>query len=789
MNDHGNPSTSPVSTAARPNAQLGSRFWLGAAFALLGLSLSVACGEEVDDPAPDDCALAPWSCGPGADGPDVKTMRTSNVDKIDLLFVIDNSVSMAEKQRILKESAPNLLGRLMQPDCLNEDHAIVAKVDGTCPEGSKLRFAPVNDIHIATITSSLGAHGGTVCDAPTPTVDYPNDLAHLIPSVRPQGTVPDPDGTGFLSWTGGAQYPDSLLADFQSHVVAAGERGCGYEATLEAWYRFLVDPHPPTAIVKGELGVSTRASDDDSVLLEQRNAFLRSDSLVAIVMLSDENDCSILDQGNGWAVSTPDFEFKPASSVCSTRPDDKCCYSCFAAAPEGCAADEACADASATLPRSEDRGSVRCALQKERFGLELLWPTERYIEALSNALIVDAWDPSGPTVPNPLFIARNGAGPRDMSHVILAGIIGVPWQDIADEASQDPGNAGLTYLTAAEIYDNGKWDVILGNAGGGIQPTDARMIESIKPRDGLANHTTPWADPIHGNDFDNSQTFAPDGSTPANDDLQYACVFPLAEPIDCTLQANQDVCDCFETADLEKVKPLCQNGAGAPQENTQYFAKAYPGTRFLEVLKGVEDKAVVASICPKNPTIPGDPTNPTSGYNPAVDAIIDRMSELMGALCFPRELDVDATTGEVPCRLVEAMIHLDDPSCSRPGREALDGATRTAVIEELKSTDVCGGATGVDCNAIETCGIRQFTEEVDRIECYSNPNATTPGFCYIDPAQGPTAGGQQCDGGNMSCTNPFVQDCPSDQRRTLRILASPETPTPAKGAVALLVCQ
>ena len=31
-------------------------------------------------------------------------------------------------------------------------------------------------------------------------------------------------------------------------MAAAGENGCGYEASLEAWYRFLVDPEPPSAV-------------------------------------------------------------------------------------------------------------------------------------------------------------------------------------------------------------------------------------------------------------------------------------------------------------------------------------------------------------------------------------------------------------------------------------------------------------------------------------------------------------------------------------------------------------
>ncbi len=38
---------------------------------------------------------------------------------------------------------------------------------------------------------------------------------------------------------------------------------------------------------------------------------------------------------------------------------------------------------------------------------------------------------------------------------------------------------------------------------------------------------------------------------------------------------------------------------GGPPTSTEYYAKAYPGTRELQVLKDVGEMAVVASICPK----------------------------------------------------------------------------------------------------------------------------------------------------------------------------------------------
>ena len=95
--------------------------------------------------------------------------------------------------------------------------------------------------------------------------------------------------------------------------LEVGEQGCGWEASLESWYRFLVDPVPYQSLsrvvcrgststmsncVQPSTGPDSRILLDDT-LLAQRAAFLRDDSLVAIIMLTDENDCSIIDAGKG----------------------------------------------------------------------------------------------------------------------------------------------------------------------------------------------------------------------------------------------------------------------------------------------------------------------------------------------------------------------------------------------------------------------------------------------------------------------------------------------------------
>src|SRR5947209_3029405 len=49
----------------------------------------------------------------------VTPAKQNKVSKIDLLFMIDNSSSMADKQQILAQAVPDLVRRLVDPVCIN----------------------------------------------------------------------------------------------------------------------------------------------------------------------------------------------------------------------------------------------------------------------------------------------------------------------------------------------------------------------------------------------------------------------------------------------------------------------------------------------------------------------------------------------------------------------------------------------------------------------------------------------------------------------------------------------
>lgn len=767
----------------------------------------------------------------------VEQIANTAINEIDLLFVIDNSVSMADKQEILKDAVPQMVERLVNPFCIDSasGQAVGNATNGTCPAGSAPEFNPVDDIHIGVITSSLGGHGASLCNRAE--AGYNNDdQAHLIPSVRP-GTT-DPLSTGFLAWNGGDQAAvDALVANFSEHVAAAGEVGCGFEAPLEAWYRFLIDPQPPLEIVLDGNSRSTMATDGegnplvDGTVLAQREAFLRPEGLVAIVVLSDENDCSAMDGGNyysnaefGYLVAEAAFDMPVATAMCETNPNDPCCFSCLQEKnpPSGCAA-EASICSMPDLSPEEDRANVRCFQNKRRFGVDLLYPTQRYVDALTKTQIIDAR--TGNTVDNPLLLGAgaNAGTPRDPDLVFFAGIIGVPWQDVATDASLTDPNV-MAYRTASELtvkdVDVGggtlvnRWEVILGQPGIAasskvcddnvpgcgekpVPPFDPFMVESIAARaagqtnpisgDPIVDFTSnnPAANNINGHEA-NHQVADPkyaDGGL-ANDDLQYACIFPLETPKEgCT--SEQLNCDCGD--EPLRNRPLCQAPGGGGASTTQYYGKAYPGTRILRVLRDFGANSIVGSICPKLATadsVGGDRSNPNYGYNPAVQAIVDRLAEKLAGKCLPRELTLDEE-GNVPCEVVEVKLGENLNCDPTRGRNPVEDAIRESVLKQLESSGRCGGSSSNNCNDYSMCSINQVANTSD---CFFNEgdpaSFSEAGYCYIDPAKGPNSGGvvsgscsQDNPDGWGSCQNPIVKNCPATERRLLRFVGQ-DTPVP-----------
>ena len=800
------------------------------------------------------------------------------INAIDLLLMIDNSSSMADKQKVLADAVPQLLTQLVQPNCVDADGkgtgTRVTLGTGACPTGSSPEFNPVNNIHIGIVTSSLGDHGGGVLCTPGVQTSFTdasgnviaepddvNDKGHLVGTLARYSSTTNPttnvtvDATGFLAW-GDSKKPPMTDPDltaatgiFKDMVIATHEMGCGLEAQLEGWYRFLIDPVPPTFPIKLDGGSQAQRIGSDDAVLAQRAAFLRPDSLVAILMLTDENDCSLRDTDVGWVATNTKQSIATGSSQCDANPNDPCCYSCTNSTPPGNCSNGCPNGAANAKDDTAYQANIRCWHQKRRFGYEFMYPTSRYVVGLTNPTLCPdqsfgdmdcdcvyansihaACNPGTRKLPNPLYgsvVGTDNEGnpvnsvssgiPRtDNSVIFLAGIVGVPWQDIG---YKDSASGALVYIPVTDASWSGAagglapikpppagtsiWDNIYADDNdNGKVPADPHMIEALQARDGITA-------------YDNIEK---EWNT-AYQDLEYACVFPLPQSKPCACDSTKsdyasckylnpnDCCDLSFSVDGRGDansggnfnKPLCTG-------NTQVNAKGYPGLREIGVLHDYAVKApvagnsIVASICPAD--VQSTDTKAAGyGYNPAVAALVTRLKEKLKGSCLPRPLQVKGD-GTVPCSVVEVVSMKDmsgcDTFCKDNGRSivASTDPMRQAVLESMKNTKLCDAVNNSPCTNMCLCELNQEQKTSNVLNdtqwgsdldvCQNADEGTVdqldPGYCYVDPDL------LDANGDHVAGTNEaLVSSCPSTQRRILRFAGNNPSGVSPSGLSGVLV--
>jgi hypothetical protein len=764
--------------------------------AIAGATIAAGCPNTTGESGSSDGGSDGGSSGatPGFG----RLLTQGSVDRIDLLLAVDNSRSMADKQAILALAIPDLVAALVNPPCLDANGVPAAPQPASpldqCPAGTRRDLAPVLDVHIGVVSSSIGGHGADVCpnqdgnSCPSGTNFSNNDKGHLLSRLDPcgGGAASTYQDKGFLAWDPrqilappGEANEGTLNQTLRDMVTGVGQIGCGYESQLESWYRFLIDPEPYETISV----IDNKATPQgiDNILLAQRAEFLRPDSLLAIVMLSDENDCSIKEYGQFFFAAQlkngngTQFHLPRARAECASDPNDPCCRSCGQGAGD-CPADPTCFDANSQvkpLTALEDPANLRCFDQKRRFGIDFLHPIDRYTQALSSTTVPNR---AGDLVPNPIFTDLNPTDEvsrvRDASLVLLASIVGVPWQDIA----RDPTSLAQGFKNHQELIEKDAsglttWDVILGDPAQYVPPKDPHMIESIDPRGGV--------NPITGDAI--APPGSPNGTNPINgheytptqsrDDLQFACIFELPVPRDCQ-DSSIPSCDC---RDPFNDSPLCEADPSDPGSRTlQVRAKAYPSVRELAVTRALGVQGITASVCPAQLN---DDTAADFGYRPAVGAIVERVKGVGGGQCLSRTLEVDAK-GELPCTILEARAVPGGSAatcnqCDLIGRKPAD-----AGLVSQAQKDPIAATAGWNC----FCEIAQ-AEGADLAACQSDASATpinqstmkpVNAWCYVDATTSPPLG------------NPaIVASCPEAAKRQIRFVGGGG---PIKGATVFLAC-
>ncbi|WP_394843566.1 hypothetical protein LZC95_41770 [Pendulispora brunnea] len=704
-----------------------------------------------------------------------KRVFSSAIDKIDLLFMIDNSASMGDKQEYLRAAIPDLLQRLVTPMCIDEKDPkkVVgpSKNDGQCPAGSKVEFPPVRDMHIGVVTSSLGKRlGNNDCD---PASDGSNglslhkdDAGHLINRAGPsQVPIEGMKPSNFLAWfpkveqnkdksAGPGAVPvesaKTLQEQFQDEVEGIGQLGCGIESQLESWYRFLIQPDPYERL---ELDGEKKATwvGVDTTILKQRRDFLRPDSLVAVIALSDENDSEIdvrSSSGNGYQFMDSNFGLFRGTATCTTNPDDPNCKSCGRLDPAARDADPNCRKG--LYVERNDWGQfigVRHVHMKQKYGFDPQFPISRYVNGLRSPRVPDRTG-EYPTVgnyvgdancQNPLFAAvlPDGSdvtpatlcnlppGPRTKELVFYAHIGGVP----ANLLHYDPNDLEKSRLSV------GDWTKILGRDPehydySGIDP---HMIESYAPRPEVGHPETEegnGSDPVHGREW---ITNTGERNPPV--DRQFACTFDRVDlktgspsALDCTKAPDNQICDCPSNPNTPRaqVPPVCD-----PQDVTkQIKAKAYPTIRELQLARLMENQGVVSSICPIHVRRETE-DDPLFGYRPAVATIVDRLKDALLNQCLPRQLQIDE--GQVACLVLEMLPKPGDASqCDNPakGLKRPDPkAVKSFLEEEMKTWRAAGAERSgrPDPSTLPICEVIQLPANVD-----CSKGEAKAGWCYVE---------------------------------------------------------
>lgn len=260
----------------RPQQQTPRRLraakWMAASVATLAL---LGCPDE--DLAP----LAPCTVSGVSDD-----VPVTGVDKVDLLFMIDNSGSMAQEQAKLAEQLPKLVRILTTGE--NDKNG-----DGKIDDDET--FTPARDLHIGVVTSDMGLSGSKIELPPSCGGDRGRagkgfgDDGLLVKSNKGCSAKVN---AGYLNFVPDKLPESQRQGELEDTIekftclAKVGTDGCGFEQQLEAVYK-AVAPKAVKDFAGGTSGHGNGAND----------GFLRPEAVLAIIHVSDEEDCSVTDKG------------------------------------------------------------------------------------------------------------------------------------------------------------------------------------------------------------------------------------------------------------------------------------------------------------------------------------------------------------------------------------------------------------------------------------------------------------------------------------------------------------
>ena len=216
-----------------------------------------------------NCGSCGNPCAPGEACSSGACCRRSSVSvtDLDVLLMVDNSNSMTEEQVSFARELPRFVTVLASGD-LNGDGAV--------------DFPPPSSVHFGVVSSDMGTGGFAV-----PTCTEPNFGDDGI--LRTEGNTAIAgcmsSYPSFIEYDPATGASPAALAQDLGCVATMGTGGCGFEQQLEAVLK---------AVSSSSSGITFHGGTGGHA--EGANAgFLRDEAMLAVIVLSDEEDCSASD--------------------------------------------------------------------------------------------------------------------------------------------------------------------------------------------------------------------------------------------------------------------------------------------------------------------------------------------------------------------------------------------------------------------------------------------------------------------------------------------------------------
>ncbi|MFO0632245.1 MAG: VWA domain-containing protein [Nannocystaceae bacterium] len=350
-------------------------------------------------------------------------------DAVDILFVVDNSGSMGPAQGRLAQAMPTLLGALADPD----RPADLRLGFTTTDNGNPWCGATTPEAGALVLQSCRERPGQFVFEGQPPvdaTAVACNDVCTLDSlAITPTTTAydPTPRERPWLEQTAGVANVQGDLAQAAACAAPQGIAGCGFESHLESMYKAML---------------RSQSAQDPAY------GFLRAGAVLALVVVSDEVDCSYVDTyqeiflpesmgGTTVFWSDPDAA-APSSAVCWN-------------AGVLCEGDGAPYDGCVSSNK-DTSGNVDVA-----DGAAVLQPLSRYVDFVQQ-------------------LEELSAQLRPGAEVIVSEIVGVP-------PGYDDGSAEIIYANSVDPAEQIDFGIAAGCADESALPNPIRGRPPVRERE------------------------------------------------------------------------------------------------------------------------------------------------------------------------------------------------------------------------------------------------------------------------------------------------------------------